>query len=79
MSIGELFAKLQSNFWKMGEAEKELLVDIQERLLMGQKKYGGFNFEKYDLGQMALEELEDYIVYTVAKKYLEKRRERKGS
>lgn len=78
MPVGELFSRLQSNFWKMGEAEKELLVDIQERLLMGQEKYGGFNFEKYDLDQMALEEIEDYIVYRAAKRFLEAKRERKG-
>lgn len=47
-----------------------LWVEIGKRLLHGQKNYGGFKFAEYDLDAMALEELEDLIVYRVAKRYL---------
>lgn len=49
-----------------------LWVDIGARLLTGQKQYGGFKFGEYDLDKMALEEIEDFIVYRAAKRYLAK-------
>jgi hypothetical protein len=48
----------------------KLWMDIGERLLVGQERYGGFKFSEYDLEQMAREEIEDFIVYIVAKMYL---------
>jgi hypothetical protein len=57
---------------EMNDATFGLWVDIGRRLLKGQKHYGGFKFGDYDLDQMALEEIEDFIVYRAAKKYLEK-------
>lgn len=50
----------------------ELWVEIGERLVMGQKNYGGFKFAEYDLDQMAKEEIEDWIVYIMAKRLLTK-------
>lgn len=49
-----------------------LWVDIGRRLVKGQNHYGGFKFGEYDLDQMALEEIEDFIVYRAAKRYLSK-------
>lgn len=66
----ELFAKLQSNFWKLSEQGRQLLVHIQERLLIGQERYGGFKFGEHDLDQMSYEELLDFIVYISAKVHL---------
>ena len=48
---------------------------IGERLLVGQERYGGFKFADYDLDQMAEEEIEDFIVYIVAKKFLKVKNE----
>lgn len=69
----ELFARLQSNFWKLMPQAREFLVSIEERLLVGQERYGGFKFSEYDLDQMAREEIEDFIVYIVAKTYLKEK------
>lgn len=48
----------------------ELWVEIGERLVEGQKRYGGFKFADYDLDQMSKEEIEDWIVYIMAKRML---------
>jgi hypothetical protein len=48
-------------------------MEIGERLLVGQERYGGFKFSEYDLDQMAREEIEDFIVYIVAKTYLKEK------
>lgn len=57
----------------MGEKTHELWVLIGERLVHGEKHYGGFNFEKYDLDQMALEEILDFIVYRAAQRYIKEK------
>lgn len=49
-----------------------LWQDIGERLVVGQERYGGFKFSEYDLDQMAVEEIEDFLVYITAKQYLKK-------
>lgn len=66
----ELFAKLQANFWKLNTQGRQLLVHIQDRLLLGQERYGGFKFGEHDLDQMSYEELLDFIVYISAKVHL---------
>lgn len=48
----------------------KLWVFIGERLLHGQKQYGGFKFGEYDLDKMAAEELADLVVYLSAKTLL---------
>lgn len=61
------FDKHQSNFWKLMPEARQLLLEIEERLLVGQERYGGFKFDEYDLDQMSVEEIEDFLVYIVAK------------
>jgi hypothetical protein len=63
VSITELADKMEPETRKLWEF-------IGERLLVGQEHYGGFNFQKYELDKMALEELLDLVVYRAAKKYL---------
>lgn len=58
----------------MDNATYALWMEIGARLLKGQEQYGGFKFGEYDLDQMALEELEDYVVYRAAKRYLANRK-----
>ena len=48
----------------------ELWVEIGERLVMGQKNYGGFKFAEYDLEKMKREEIEDWIVYLFVQRKL---------
>lgn len=45
-------------------------MHIQDRLLLGQERYGGFKFGEHDLDQMSYEELLDFIVYISAKVHL---------
>lgn len=45
----------------------ELWMEIGERLLVGQERYGGFKFSEYDLDQMSQEEIADFLVYISAK------------
>jgi hypothetical protein len=52
---------------KMMEGTAGLWYRIGERLLIGQERYGDYTFHTKDLDQMAMEELEDFIVYLVAK------------
>lgn len=59
--------KLQACFSRLMPEAQELLTDIAERLVVGQERYGGFKFGEYDLDQMSVEEIEDFIVYIVAK------------
>lgn len=54
----------------MNQETYDLWMDIGRRLIKGEQQYGGFKFAEYDLDQMALEEIEDFIVYRAAKKYL---------
>lgn len=65
MKLEEIWAKLQPQ-------AQRLWADIGERLLVGQERYGGFKFAEHDLDQMAIEEIEDFIVYLVAKQYLKR-------
>ncbi len=51
----------------MGVETRRLWYRIGERLLIGQERYGDYTFHTKDLNQMAMEELEDFIVYLVAK------------
>lgn len=48
----------------------KLWLDIGERLVVGQVRYGGFKFAEYDLAKMATEEIEDFLVYITAKHYI---------
>ncbi len=59
--------RLGDTFWKLMPEATNLLADISERLLIGQERYGGFKFDEYDLDQMSVEEIEDFLVYIVAK------------
>lgn len=52
---------------RMGPETVQLWCRIGERLLIGQERYGDYTFHTKDLDQMANEELEDLIVYLVAK------------
>lgn len=54
----------------MDDSTFKLWLFIGERLLHGQKHYGGFKFGEYNLDQMAAEELADLVVYIAAKSYL---------
>lgn len=64
--------RVEPILWELDPAARELWVQIGERLLHGQKHYGGFKFGEYDLDQMAVEEIEDFIVYRMAKRLLKK-------
>ncbi len=63
---------LADNYDKLMPEARKLLEDIAERLVVGQERYGGFKFAEHDLDQMALEEIEDFIVYVIARTYLKK-------
>lgn len=67
------FAEHQANFWKLIEPTRAFLLDIERRLLVGQERYGGWKFEEHDLDQMSLEEIDDFVVYIVAKSYLKRK------
>lgn len=54
-----------------------LWLDIGRRLLVGQARYGEFKFGEVDLDQMALEEIEDFVVYRAALRYIERTKWRK--
>lgn len=54
----------------MDDETFKLWVFIGERLLHGQKHYGGFKFQEYNLDQMAAEELADLVVYLSAKTFV---------
>lgn len=69
-------AKLAS---EMGEATFALWMAIGERLVKGEKDYGGFKFEEKDLDLEAMEELMDWVVYRTAKKFLENQEKGKSS
>lgn len=58
----------------MDQATYNLWIAIGMRLLKGQKQYGGFKFEEYDLTQMRAEELMDWVVYREAQEYLENKK-----
>lgn len=62
---------------EMGQETYDFWVFLGNRLLQGEKAYGGFNFKDYDLDVMGLEELADLMVYRVAKEYLKKLRDEK--
>lgn len=66
-NINEIWERLQPE-------ARALWSDIGERLLIGQERYGGFKFGEHDLDQMALEELEDFLVYIVAKRFIKDRK-----
>ena len=59
--------RLTNSFERLIPEAQTLLTEIAERLVIGQERYGGFKFGEYDLDQMSVEEIEDFIVYIVAK------------
>lgn len=53
-----------STVWnQLEEREKRLLMDVAERLLMGQRVYGALSFGKKQWCREALEEAMDGMVY----------------
>lgn len=63
---------------EMGENTYKFWVFIGNRLLQGEKQYGGFNFEKYNLKMMGFEELGDLAVYRLAEEYIKVLEAEKG-
>ncbi len=52
-------------FGCLGPMEKEIIMDIAQRLLQGQKEYGKFqDLDNRDFGKETYHELLDGIVYT---------------
>lgn len=61
----------RDDIWTQLESQaRALWMDLGRRLLLGQDRYGGFKFGEVDLDQMALEEIEDFIVYRAAQRYM---------
>lgn len=55
---------------EMGQETYDFWVFLGNRLLKGEKDYGGFKFAEYNLDLMGAEELGDLMVYRVAKEYV---------
>lgn len=60
---------------EMPDETHEFWMDLGRRLVHGEKTYGGgvTHLATSDLDQMALEEIEDYLIYRAAKRYMENR------
>jgi hypothetical protein len=56
---------------EMGQETYDFWVFLGNRLLKGEKDYGGFKFADYNLDLMSVEELGELMVYRVAKSYME--------
>jgi hypothetical protein len=67
-----LMPEIEVTLFELDPEARELWVAIGRRLLHGQKHYGGFKFGEYDLDQMAVEEIEDFIVYRMAKRLIKR-------
>ena len=63
-------------FESLSPGAKRLVVDVGRRLLLGEERYGGFKFAEYDLDHMAVEEIEDFLVYIVAKTFVKLEKEK---
>lgn len=57
---------------EMGEETYNFWVFLGNRLLHGEKNYGGFKFGEYNLDQMELEEWADGFIYRMGREYLKK-------
>lgn len=67
MSLTESEQRALQLVGRMGPETARLWCRVGERLLIGQERYGDYTFHTKDLDTMANEELEDLIVYLVAK------------
>lgn len=63
-----MFLRLLETWAQLGRDEREVIVEIASRLLMGQRQYGAFNIERdtRDFLTEAGEELFDNAVYLAA-------------
>ena len=66
LTMDEATMKMNLTWRELGTVERELILNVSGRLLMGQKAYGELTPHKKHWSKEAKEELLDAIVYVAA-------------
>lgn len=77
MSVDDFRWEELAVYWdRLGQEEREILLEVAEGLVEGQKKYGGFNLLHTDLDLVGEADAEDrdWLVYRAAAIVQERKR-----